>query len=225
MDVTEADDVGRPHEGEADIIDVEYVAVDGSLAGLVRIDVRRESSRFLAAVLRPGEKPVVVIDHELPPATTAFQFRASGVWTEFICVTPLDHWTIALEAFGLALEVGEIATPESFGDRVAVGLDLDLDTADTPRSDGESSHVIPVRVHGEVLVADAAYEIEAIGVRRRRWDGRRPTSMRHSADFPSLRGELTVGWPPGDGEPSFERRAWFGGTRPGWCDLPVQSGA
>lgn len=223
MQVTEADDRDRPADSDADIIDVEFVADDRTLAGLVRLDLRRDvgATRFLAAVLRPGSEPVVVIDHELPPARTSFEFRSSGVWVELTCEEPLDHWTIGLEAFGLALPEADVATPSSFGDRVPLGLDLDLDTAVAP--DGRPDHfAVGVRVHGEVLVADATYEIEATGVRRRRTDGRRPGS-KVVPDHPALLGELTVQWPAGDDFVDVERRGWFGGSLPGWTALPTQS--
>lgn len=223
MHVTEADDRDRPAEADADIIDVEFVATDASLAGLVRIDVRRAAgaTRFLAAVLRPGLDPVVVIDHDLPLARRAFEFRSSGVWVELCCELPLDHWTVGLEAFALALPVTEVATPGSFGDRVPVGLDLDLESTSAPQGDARD-HSIDIRVTGEVLVADAAYEIAAVGVRRRRCDGRRPGSS-VVGSHPDLLGELTVAWPLIDGGASVERRGWFGGSRPGWTELPVQS--
>lgn len=223
--ITEADDRGRPADADVDIIDVEFAAADASLAGVVRVDVRRAvgATRFLAAVLRPGADPVVVIDYDLPLARSSFEFRSSGVWTELICEEPLDHWTIGLEAFGLGLPADEIATPESFGDRVPIGLDLDLDTSAAPIGEG-ADFAIDVRVHGEVLVGTDAYELEATGVRRRRTDGGRPMSDL-IVSRPGLLGELTVGWPAADGQPAVERRGWFRGSVPGWTSLPVGSSA
>lgn len=224
MDVTEADDAGRPHDADVDIVDLEYVATDGSLAGLLRVDLRREAAatRFLAAVLRPGTDPVVVIDHDLPLATGAFEFRAPAVWVELVCETPLEHWTVGLEAFGLALDEREIATPASFGDRVPVGLDLDVETVAAPRP-APGGFAVDVSVQGEVLVAADAYEIVALGTRRRRWDGSRPGSAPVTASDPVPAGELLVEWPEADGAPTVERRGWFGGPQPGWCGLDAQT--
>ena len=229
MHVTEADDRDRPSDDDVDIIDVEFVATDLSLAGLLRLDLRRAAgaTRFLASILRPGVDPVTVFDHDLPLASRALEFRSSGVWVEFCCEEPLDHWTVGLEAFGLAIPEGELVTPESFGDRVPLGLDLDLDTAAAPDGDARSFS-IDIRVHGEVLIADQSYEIEATGTRRRAAGVRhlpRAAGVRHllrgvgDTAAPALLGELTVGWPVEDGLPAVERRGWFGGTRPGWTWL------
>lgn len=221
MHVTDADDRDEPSSADVDVIDIEFVATDRSLAGLVRIDMRRQvgATRFLAAVLRPSEEPVVVIDYDLPMARSAFEFRSSGVWVELCCEEPLEHWTVGLEAFGLALPEDGICTPDSFGDRVPVGLDLDVETRSAAEGDG-SDFAIGVAVHGEVLVADAAYEIDAIGTRRRRTDGGRAGSDLVAAR-PATEGELTVEWPAADGRPNRERRGWFGGSIPGWTVLPV----
>jgi len=216
MHVTEADDRDRPGDSDIDMFDLEFVASDLSLAGLLRLDIRRGAgaTRFLASVLRAGEDPVTVLDYDLPLATGAFEFRASGVWVELCCEEPLDHWTVGLEAFGLAVPAGEVVTPASYGDRVPLGLDLDLDTVAAPEGDARSFSV-DVKVHGEILIADAAYEIEATGVRRRVSTGVRPrdvAGVRH----PLHLGELAVAWPIEDGMPNIERRGWFGGSRPGW---------
>ena len=226
MNVTVADDDGRPHDAAADVVDVEFVAVDGSLAGLVRVDVRPASgaTRFLAAVLRPGRDPVVVIDYDLPLVTDAFEFRAPAVWVELVCEEPLEFWTVGLEAFGLALDDRETATPDSFGDRVPVGLDLDVEAAG-PAEVEPGGFRIPVAVHGQVLVGDDAYEIAAVGNRRRRWDGARPSSVALDDRDPLPAGELWVSWPASDGGPTVEGRGWVGGPRPGWRALPVQEPA
>ncbi|MEQ8842480.1 MAG: hypothetical protein RIB98_15965 [Acidimicrobiales bacterium] len=247
MTVAESDDRDRPADADIDVIDVEFVATDLSLAGLLRIDIRRpaRATRFLASILRPGLEPVTVLDYDLPLATGAFEFRSSGVWVELCCEAPLDHWTVGLEAFGLALPEKEVVTPSSFGDRVPIGLDLDLDTIAAPEGDARAFS-IEVDVHGEVLVADQSYELAATGTRRRNRNGNRRThpqlqrwgqtpvptgqEMQRGSDpgVPTL-GELTVAWPVEDGQPSpglanIERRGWVGGSRPGWFEHDTPSG-
>lgn len=221
MTVRESDDRDRPSHADVDIIDVEFVATDLSLAGLLRLDIRPSSgaTRFLASVLERDGEPVTVLDYDLPLATGAFEFRASGVWVELCCEQPLDHWTVGLEAFGLALPADEVVTPDSHGERVPLGLDLDLDTVVAPEGDPRSFSV-GVRVHGEVLVAERAYELEAVGIRRRA-RGVRP-ALAHVAGHLEHLGELTVAWPRGDGAPHIERRGWFGGSRPGWGSLAYE---
>lgn len=228
MYVTEDDDRDRPAGGELDVIELDFVARDTSVAGWLRLEVRPRLgvTRFLAAVLVADEDPVVVVDFELPAPRTAFEFRAPGVWTEFCCETPLDHWTVGLEAFGLRVDPAQIVTPETFGERVPVGLDLDLDTVGAPDGDA-SAFTIDVRVHGEVLVADRAWDLDATGTRTRRTAPPGVThGVRHlshlGAPGPPPIGELTVGWPDA-GTIRPQRRGWVGGNRPGWVDLPVHS--
>lgn len=220
MHVTERDDRDRPADADIDIVDLEFVADDGTLAGLLRLDLRRRAgaTRFLASILERGADPVTVLDHDLPLATGAFEFRASGVWVELCCEEPLDHWTVGLEAFGLALPPDSVVTPDSFGDRVPLGLDLDLDTVGAPEGDA-AGFSLEVRVHGEVLVADRAYEIDAVGRRTRSTARPRPMVV---AGHPPVLGELTVAWPEEDGLPFIERRGWFAGSRPGWTALAYE---
>lgn len=228
MEVTEADDRGRPLSTAVDIVEVRFVTPAADLAGLVRVDVRRDAgaTRFVAAVSQPHRRNVVVVDHDLPPAIASFELRAPGIWTELVCERPLDHWTVGLEAFGLALDAEEVASPQSRGDRVPVGLDLDLDTVDAPLPVAGGFDVA-VRVHGEVLVADARFDVDARGVRSRRWDGRRPVAGPAddgpSGPVPVPHGSLTVEWPAADGLPPTEGWRWFGGETPGWVSVAAQS--
>ena len=221
MHVTEADDRDRPRADEVDIIDLEFVATDLSLAGLIRLDLRRSAgaTRFLASILRPGAEPVTVFDHDLPLASHAFEFRAPAVWVELCCEEPLDHWTVGLEAFGLALPEDAVVTPDSYGDRVPIGLDLDVETVGAPVGDARYFS-IDVSVQGEVLVADGSYEVDAVGTRRR---GSTVARSPLEAEHPAILGELTVAWPVEDGLPNVERRGWFGGSQPGWTGLPYSA--
>jgi hypothetical protein len=222
--VTDDDDLDRVHDADVDIVDLDWVAGDGSHGGWVRLDVRRRlgAARFLAVVSMTGHDPVVVIDHELPAPTNRFELRAPGVWTELCCETPLDHWTVGLEAFGLVVPASEVVSPASRGERVPLGLDLDLDTVAAPEAT-PGGFTIRVRVHGEVLSADGSLEVDGVGVRRRRWDGSRPgpTAVASAAGVP---GRVAVAWPAEDGPGSVERRGWHTGPRPGWCTLAADAG-
>ena len=104
-----------------------------------------------------GEDPVVVLDYELPLVSHAFEFRAPGIWTDFVCETPIEQWTIGLEAFGIAVDPDDVIHPATFGDRTPIGLDLDVEAASAPdEHDDGFEHEVTVR--GEV----------PLGVRRTR---------------------------------------------------------
>ncbi len=215
MDPVNVDPAG-PYRDRVDLIDIEWVDQHQGVAGLLRTVVRPDSgcTWFLAAVCRRGRDPVVVLDYELPSVTHAFEFRAPGLWTDIGCEVAGERWTVGLEAFGLAVDPGEVVTPESFGDRVAVGHDLDIETAGGVETDGDGI-VHAVAVAGEVLVGADAFEIEAMGTRRRRWDGQFPRLTRPTRGVEVV-GRLAVRWP---GLPSAETRGWVLGNRPGWVEL------
>ena len=196
-----ADDAGISHVragAPRDVIDVEWWADDASLGGLIRLDVRPDLGRsaMLVGIVGRGRNPVVVLDHELALPAGALELRGSGVWLDLVCETPLDHWTVGLEAFGLAVDGAETITPTTVGERVAVGLDLDLDTVGAPVA-APGGLRFDLRVHGEVLVADEVIELDGLGVRRRRWDGDDPAldqgSVRGSVE--GSVGSLAVSWP------------------------------
>lgn len=214
-DPTAVDPPG-PYPDTIDLIDIEWVDKHLGMAGLLRTVVRPESgcTWFLAAVCRKGREPVVVLDYELPSVTHAFEFRASGIWADIGCEEEGERWTVGLEAFGLAVDPDEVVTPGSVGDRVAVGHDLDVETSKGAERNGQGL-VHEITVAGEVLIGSDAYEIDAVGVRRRRWDDRLPPLTRATAGINTV-GQVAVGWP---GRPSTEIRGWVLGNRPGWVEL------
>lgn len=214
---TDAVDPGRPHAGLDDTIDLEWVDRRQELAGLLRVSVRPSAGAtwFLAVVHPRGATPVVVLDWELPLVSHAFEFRAPGIWTDLVCETPIEQWTVGLEAFGIAVEPTEPLRPDSVGERTAIGLDLDVEAATAPDEE-DDGFAHEATVCGEVLLGTEAWEIDAVGTRRRRWDGRWPRSPVLTPGFtPELR--LAVHWP---GQPSPEIRGWVMSTRPGWVELP-----
>jgi hypothetical protein len=214
---TDGADPGHPHPGLDDTIDIEWVDRRQALAGLLRVSVRPSAGAtwFLAVVHQQGAAPVVVLDWELPLVSNAFEFRAPGIWADLVCETPIEQWTVGLEAFGVAVDPDEVLTPSVFGDRTPVGLDLDVEAATAPDDDDDGfGHEITAR--GEVLLGTDAWEIDAVGVRRRRWDGRWPRLGPLTPGFdPQTR--IAVHWP---GQPSPEVRGWIMSTRPGWVELP-----
>lgn len=214
----EALDPGRPRANLDDTIDVEWVDRRAGVAGVLRVAVRPSvgATWFLAVVHERGQEPVVVLDFELPLVSNAFEFRAPGIWTDLVCETPVEQWTVGVEAFGIAVDPSETLTPGSFGDRTPVGLDIDVEAATAPDED-DGGFVHDITVRGEVLVGANAYDVDATGVRRRRWDGGGPRLTPLPPGFePQTR--IAVQWP---GQPSPEIRGWIAGNRPGWVELPA----
>ena len=144
---TDGADPGHPHPGLDDTIDIEWVDRRQALAGLLRVSVRPSAGAtwFLAVVHQQGAAPVVVLDWELPLVSNAFEFRAPGIWADLVCETPIEQWTVGLEAFGVAVDPDEVLTPSVFGDRTPVGLDLDVEAA-TAADDDDDGFVVGIGV-------------------------------------------------------------------------------
>jgi hypothetical protein len=106
---------------------------------------------FSAQVVVPGVGVVVVRDDEIAPPRRddMVVVRAEGLWAELLCETPDEHWSIALEAFGVRFDDEAEAASSDRGERVPVGFDLEWETPD--------------RVVGEVLVGRARHDLDAHG--------------------------------------------------------------
>jgi hypothetical protein len=156
---------GEPGWEESWTFDV--VADGGALGLFVRFGLRAAGpgAAFQAALVRSGEPVVLVVDDDLPPPRgSTLELRAEGLWCALELETPLEHWTVGLEAFGVAVE----DPAEVRGDRTALGTDLEWETtgAVEPWAGGYS---VPCRVSGELLVGRETLTIDAPGRRRHDW--------------------------------------------------------
>ncbi|HEV2070508.1 MAG TPA: hypothetical protein VGR26_12000 [Acidimicrobiales bacterium] len=184
MELPEPEDEGRhPPDAEQpaweESWDLDFTTTDGTLGGYVRLALKpaKRQAGFWAALVGQGRRLVTVVDHEVTlPRGTELDLRAEGLWTSLTCETPLEHWSVGLEAFGVALDDPAEAWRSLRGDRTALGLDLEWETVGLP-STAPSPHGyhLPCLVHGEVLVADEVIAFDGWGGRshtwgRRRWD-------------------------------------------------------
>lgn len=125
------------------------------------------------------EQLVVVRDHEIPlPRTRDLEVRADGLWAQMVCETPMEHWSIGLEAFGVALSDPMDGLRGEWGERVAVGLDIEWEECGfASAATSPTSYRQPGMVHGELLVGTARIPFEGVGGREHswgvsRWEGR-----------------------------------------------------
>jgi len=115
------------------------------------------SCSFHATITVPDVGVVAVHDDDVPPPRVAgsLEIRAEGLWAEFLCETPGEHWSFGLEAFGLRFDTAEEAATADVGDRIAVGYDLEWETA----LEGETAD----RVIGDLLVGRTTIPLTATG--------------------------------------------------------------
>jgi hypothetical protein len=152
----------------------DFAAADGSIGGYVRIGryPRLGVVWYWACLVGESRPLVVVVDHEVPPVKgDSLEIRTHGLWADHNCETPLVHWSLGLEAFGVALETPAEAYGSLRGERVPLGLDLEWET------DGEvfryppglDRYEVPCRVHGEVLVGAETVVFDGVGQRDHSW--------------------------------------------------------
>jgi len=147
----------------------------GRLGGYVRIGLYpNQGVAWYWACLAGVDRPLVaVIDHtvSVPAATTSLEVRGSGLWADHHCEEPLDRWSLALEAFGLAVDdPRELYAEEPRGERMPFGFELEWETVARPfRYTVTDRYEVPCRVHGEILVGDERIELDAVGQRDHSW--------------------------------------------------------
>jgi hypothetical protein len=106
-----------------------------------------------------------VVDDELaPPRGSVLELRAEGLWCALELETPLEHWTVGLEAFGVAVD-----DPRDVrGVRTALGTDLEWETTG-PVEAWAGGYSVPCLVTGELLVGRQTLQLDAPGRRRHDW--------------------------------------------------------
>ncbi len=164
--------------GWADAHQFDLAAADGSLGVSVRLALHPVARRawYWAYVVREGEGPVLVRDHDVPFPRAGLEVRAEGLWAELICETPLEHWSLGLEAFGVQLDDPLDAMAGEIGTRMPVGLDLEWELLARAVPEVVADGTAPASgysqagtVHGEVLLGAERIGISGFGLHRHEW--------------------------------------------------------
>ncbi|HMC53366.1 MAG TPA: hypothetical protein VKI64_11445 [Acidimicrobiales bacterium] len=156
-----------------------FWAADASLGGSVRLTLVPGAMRawLWSDLLGRGRPLVTARDDEVAlPRSDALEVRAEGLWSCLTCETPMEHWSVGLEAFAVALEDPDEAVAGARGDRVPMGIDLEWE-ADGPAEDtlalglqaGGRRYEQPASVHGEVLIGAERLQLDCAGWRVRGW--------------------------------------------------------
>ena len=179
-----SDEHRRPAGAEplwADAWEIDFAAAatndgSGGVGGFVRLALlpAQGIAWWWTGLLTP--RLVAVRDHEVPLPRAGLEVRADGLWGELVCETPLEHWSIGLEAFGIAYDDATEAWGDEWGERLPVGLDLeweataepgDIPPAGPSPGPGGVAYCQPGRVHGEILVGPDRIPIAGTGFRSR----------------------------------------------------------
>jgi hypothetical protein len=154
----------------------DFATADGAIGGYARLGIVPSlgTAWWWACVAGPDRPFVLVRDHDVAIPKSGLEIRAEGLWAELTCETAWEHWTIGLEAFGVALDDPADAYRDERGDRVALGFDLEWESRSPAYvyPAGVTRYEVPCRVHGEVLVGSERIEVDAVGERDHSWGAR-----------------------------------------------------
>src|SRR5687768_10883115 len=128
---------------------LDFTNREGTLGGYVRLGLYPGLgvAWYWACLVGEGRPLVLVVDHELPIPGSSLEVRAEGLWCDHICETPFEHWTLGLEAFGVALDDPADAYRDLRGERMALGFDLEWETDGEVYSyPGVSRYEVPCNV-------------------------------------------------------------------------------
>jgi hypothetical protein len=144
-----------------------------------------------AAVVGEERALVSLVADDLPRPRIGLEVRGPGIWTSAECETPLDHWSLGLEAFAVTLDDPWDALGRALGDRTPLGVDLEWEASSSPvglprPGDG---YEVPSRVHGEVLVGPERLVLDGVGSWAHWWGSAPagPWSRHRVAGLPSRR--------------------------------------
>lgn len=169
-----------------------FLSDDGALGGSVELAALGDGSvaSYRAYLVGPGRPIVAVVDHAVPGPPDrgprgSLELRTEGLWADHICETPIEHWTVGLEAFGLGVDDPAELYGRAYGDRVALGFDLEWERAGSATEEGapgSTGYAVECQVSGEVLVGAEVHDLVGVGSRGHRWGSadprRRPGHLR-----------------------------------------------
>jgi len=178
-----------PHWAEQWTFDA--VDADGTLAvsvGVGRRALERGGGRrgwYWLVVVGRDRTCVAVVDPDvaLTPGSASLEYRSPGLWADHNCSAPGGHWSVAAEAFGVALSDPWDVWGRAFGHSTAVGADLEWDPVEAvvpargagglpgvgSAADSAGAWSVGCAVHGELLVGDERHELDCTGVRGHQW--------------------------------------------------------
>ncbi|HMK13251.1 MAG TPA: hypothetical protein VK461_16805 [Acidimicrobiales bacterium] len=156
----------------------------GAIAAITLVPASRHAW-YWAAVARDARPLLTLVDTELHLPASSLTLRGASLWADHVCETPLEHWTVANEAYAVSIDDPEEAHGSQRGDIVPVGFDLEWEAADDP-TELADGYVVSATVTGEILIGDENLGIDTEGRWRHEWGalrwpeepGRKPHGLR-----------------------------------------------
>jgi hypothetical protein len=88
------------------------------------------------------------------------------LWSELVCETAAEHWSIGLEAFGVRLDRAGDGLTGEIGERIALGFDFEWEMTGDPFSSEVAGAVYdeqPGVVRGEILLGRDRIPLDTVG--------------------------------------------------------------
>lgn len=150
----------------------DFAATDGSMGGYAALfylyGPAARVAWYWAAFVADGRPLLTFRAHDVAIPTRGTEVRGDGIWACLTCETPLEHWSVGLESFGVELEDPLEAWGGERGDVVPFGLDLEWEATALGVA-GEGGYGQWCEVHGEVLVGDERIAVACGGHREHLW--------------------------------------------------------
>ncbi len=146
-------------------------------------------SRYWAVLLRPGAAMLHLADLDAPLRPIDLEVRTEGLWCGHVCEAPYEQWTVANEAYAVALDDPLEALGRGYGRVEPVAFDLEWYAERPPEElTDDAGYTQAGTVHAVIEITEGRLELQAPSRRYHRW-----------GPPPPNRPEPPPGWPADGG--------------------------
>lgn len=85
----------------------------------------RRAGWYRSALVRPGEPLLAIVDHAVPLPRVGLELRSDGLWADHTVEAPLAQWTVANEAYALAVDDPDELSGRGYGTPTPFALDAE----------------------------------------------------------------------------------------------------
>ncbi|HWC69484.1 MAG TPA: hypothetical protein VG478_15555 [Acidimicrobiales bacterium] len=148
---------------------------DATVAVTCRVTLlpSRRRAAYWSQLVRAGEPLVHLADLDVPLPSAGLALRSPALWADHECEAPFEQWTVANEAYAVALTDPEEALGRAYGEALPLAVDVEWYATSPPRptpggyvQDGEGHSVIELG-HDSITLEGPAARGHVWGAARR----------------------------------------------------------